>query len=322
MRRELTLLLTSSGRRVELLRCFVADAENLGIRLRTVATDMAPHLSAACAVADRSISAPRCTDPGYPLFLMDLCARERVDLLVPTIDLELATLASMREKLVKTGVHTAVSSPDVVALARDKLRTARDLLAAGIETPRTMAFEVSRGLSGLPYPFILKPRSGSSSKGVQVVRGPNDLTLAHEAGEWIVQEFLDGQEYTVNMYFDTHGVLKCAVPHRRIETRAGEVSKAETVRLPILEEMGWKLGEFLNGARGSLCFQAIVSSDDGTPSLFEINARFGGGYPIAHRAGAPFTRWLLEEVAGLAPTTNNAWRGGVRMLRFDAAVFI
>jgi carbamoyl-phosphate synthase large subunit len=55
--------------------------------------------------------------------------------------------------------------------------------------------------------------------------------------------------------------------------------------------------------------------------VFEINARFGGGYPLAHHAGATFARWLLEEAVGLEPTCHNDWRDGVRMLRYDAALF-
>jgi carbamoyl-phosphate synthase large subunit len=55
--------------------------------------------------------------------------------------------------------------------------------------------------------------------------------------------------------------------------------------------------------------------------VFEINARFGGGYPLAHQAGATFSQWLLEEVAGLPATANDRWQDGVLMLRYDSAVF-
>jgi carbamoyl-phosphate synthase large subunit len=64
-----------------------------------------------------------------------------------------------------------------------------------------------------------------------------------------------------------------------------------------------------------------MNRSDGAPALFEINARFGGGYPIAHHAGATFTKWLLEEAAGMPSSANNEWRSGVRMLRYDQAVF-
>jgi carbamoyl-phosphate synthase large subunit len=136
----------------------------------------------------------------------------------------------------------------------------------------------------------------------------------------IAQERLMGEEHTVNMFFDMRGQLRAVVPHLRIETRAGEVSKAETVRDPELMDIGWRLAPILEGARGVLCFQTMQRTT-GERVVFEINARFGGGYPIAHRAGACFSKWLLEEATGLPPSANNEWRSGVRMFRYDAAVF-
>jgi carbamoyl-phosphate synthase large subunit len=56
--------------------------------------------------------------------------------------------------------------------------------------------------------------------------------------------------------------------------------------------------------------------------VFEVNARFGGGYPLAHEAGAHFTRWLLEESTGLPLTATSVWEEGVLMLRYDAAFFV
>jgi carbamoyl-phosphate synthase large subunit len=57
-------------------------------------------------------------------------------------------------------------------------------------------------------------------------------------------------------------------------------------------------------------------------AILEINARFGGGYPLAHRAGAPFTQWLLEEATDRSSSAHDDWRPGVTMLRYDEAIFI
>ena len=61
---------------------------------------------------------------------------------------------------------------------------------------------------------------------------------------------------------------------------------------------------------------------DGSAGIFEVNARFGGGYPLAHEAGAHFTQWLLEEVAGLPSTASARWEEGGLLLRYDAAFFV
>jgi carbamoyl-phosphate synthase large subunit len=61
----------------------------------------------------------------------------------------------------------------------------------------------------------------------------------------------------------------------------------------------------------------------GSAYVHEINARFGGGYPLADHAGASFARWLLEEATEGGRTVSAAddWREGVVMIRYDEAVY-
>ena len=320
MKKKLALLLLSAGRRVALMECFRNDAAALGIDLRVLAADAKPELSAACALANSAHAAPRCTEPEYESFVLQLCKQEGIDLVVPTIDTELLALARIPDALARQGTRALISSEAVVLLARDKLRTAEVLSSAGIRTPRTVSLDkFDRDDPAWAWPLFVKPRAGSSSMGVNVITYDQANALPREA-DLVVQERLVGAEYTVNIFFDRGGALKAVIPHLRIETRAGEVSKADTVRSAAIENIGWALQGVLDGARGPLCFQLIDQPDRG-PVVFEINARFGGGYPIAHHAGAAFTKWLIEEEAGLPSSTNNEWRDGVRMLRYDAAVF-
>lgn len=318
---DIDLLLLSAGRRVALINCFRRDADELGLKLRVVATDMMPENSAACAMADVAVASPRCTDAAFVDFLFDLCRREGISLVVPTIDTELGVLSRCAPRLAELGIRTIISSEETIAIARDKFITAGWLARGGVPVPQTAqvcCFD-ARNPDWL-WPSIVKPRGGSSSKGVRVMT--QRAYLDDPPGEdCIVQELLTGREFTVNMFFSQSGELEAAVPHWRIETRGGEVSKGLTVRHAELEAVARALAEILPGARGPLCFQAMQRSD-GRMAVFEINARFGGGFPIAHRAGAPFTRWLLEEAADLPSTVANNWCEGIRMLRYDEAVFL
>jgi len=252
---------------------------------------------------------------------LEICRKEQVKLLVPTIDTELPVLSAHRADFAAVGTRVVVSAPEVVGLARDKLATARMLAAAGIMTPRTLAWdEFIRDPSQLREPVIAKPTGGSSSIGLIKPARATDLRGLDGRG-YLVQELWRGREYTVNIFFDASGQLRCAVPHERMEVRAGEVSKGRTERVPTLAAAARNLAAVLPGAYGPLCFQAIVTPA-GECCVFEINARFGGGYPLAHHAGARFAQWLLEEVAGLPSTANDDWKAGVTMLRYDAAVFV
>lgn len=318
---NMQILLTSAGRRGHLLQCFREAARSLQIELHMLAADLFPERSAACRLADGAWAVPRCTSEDYIPALLDICQRESVALLVPTIDTELAVLSRHVEAFGRIGTRVVISSPSVVDLARDKLATAVRLTEAGIPTPRTLPLaDYLAEPKSLPGPVIAKPKGGSSSIGIIRPKSPIELATL-PTDEYLVQELWEGAEYTVNLFFDQKGALRCTVPHRRIEVRGGEVSKGRTERVPALIAAAHKLASALPGARGPLCFQAIVRPD-GSFCVFEINARFGGGYPLAHHAGATFTQWLLEEVMGRPCTAHDNWREGVTMLRYDAAVFL
>jgi carbamoyl-phosphate synthase large subunit len=62
--------------------------------------------------------------------------------------------------------------------------------------------------------------------------------------------------------------------------------------------------------------------ENGTIRIIELNARFGGGYPLAHHAGGRFTDWLLDEQEGTSPSYFGDWTDDLAMLRYDEAVFV
>jgi carbamoyl-phosphate synthase large subunit len=243
-----------------------------------------------------------------------------VQLVIPTIDPELLPFAQAAADFAQRGTRIHVSDEAVIHVARDKFETMRVLGAAGVPVPRTVDLEDLPGQSEeWSWPLFLKPKGGSASRLISRVDGPADLP-ATPPEPMIIQEFLDGPEFTVNMFIDVAGHLQCVVAHQRLRVRAGEVEKGRTVRSPALTKIAHAIAAALPGARGALCFQAIDDKQSG-PKVIEINARFGGGYPLAHHAGATFTRWLLEEISGRPATAHDNWREGALMLRYDAAVF-
>ena len=316
------LLLTCAGRRVGLMHCFQHEAQNLGIGLKIIACDLDPRLSPACRLADTMLQLPPVTDPSYVDEVIRICVMHDVTLVVPTIDPELLPLSQARERFTAIGADLVISSPALVRLARDKLETARFLAAHDIPAPKTDELRAARDAPHeWQWPLMVKPRHGSASRGISVATNPQELPT--EVNEpMVVQEFLTGTEYTVNIFFDSQGQFRAAVPHQRLRVRAGEVEKGTTCRHAALHDIAEKLAAALPGPRGALCFQAIVS-DSQDVSVFEINARFGGGYPLADAAGARFTKWILEEHAGLPSTASNeSWRDNLTMLRYDAALFV
>jgi carbamoyl-phosphate synthase large subunit len=316
------VLLTSGGRRIALLRAFRAALASLGGGRVLVADTTAS--APAFHDADEGFLVPRCGSSEYVPALLEICRREGVVLLVPTIDPELPPLAEARDLFARNGVTVAVSSQETVAIAFDKIATAAFFERAGVPSPRLFDLDGALvGANGFEFPVVLKPRFGSGSAGVHTPADLEELRfLAKRVPEPMLQERIPGVEFTLDVLVAPDGRAVCVVPRRRLETRAGEISKGYTQRDAELERWGRTVAERLPGAWGPLTLQCF-RAPDGRVAFIEINPRFGGGFPLALHAGADYPRWLLEWVLGRPSTaTADGWRGDVAMLRYDDAVFV
>jgi len=315
-------MFTCVGRRVELLGTFRSAARKLRIDLELLGVDR-NALAPAMRFVDRGFEAPETRHQDYIDRLLGLVRRHRPDLLIPLIDLDLLSLARAREAFAEAGCRCVISSYDVVRTCRDKIRCWRFLSEHGIDTPRTWTYDQARELGGeLPLPLFIKPRSGSASRGNHRADTLDELAFyGPRVPEAIVQEFVTGQEYTLDVYAGLDGRPRCVVPRKRIEVRDGEVSKGEVVKDSALIAVGRHVVEALGECVGVVTIQCIVGAR-GRVRVIEINPRFGGGAPLGIAAGAEYPRWLLAEHLGRrVRIAMDGYRDGLRMLRYDSSVF-
>lgn len=333
--RPLTVLISSAGRRVELLRSFRRAVSELTPGGRVLAVDSSWY-SAAFHEADAGYLVPRITEPDHVPRLLEICSHEGVDLVVPTTDREWPVWSSSVADFAAVGTTVAVSAPEVLAIASDKRRTNEWLTGNGFPTVRQCRpAEALADPASWPLPLMAKPRFGSASEGVGLVRDRRELEMAAardaagatladgRPGDLLVETVAGGVEHTIDVLVDRSGLCVCAVPRRRLEVRGGEVSKGMTVRSPELIELAHGLAKALPGPYGVLNFQVFMEDGTGELAVIEINPRFGGGFPLSDAAGADYARWLLEDLLGLPSTADpSGWKDGLVMLRYDAAVFV
>ena len=318
MAERVNILLTCIGRRVSLAEAFRRSLKTVGVQGRVLGADWS-RLAPAFHAADEGFLVPGVNAPDYVDALLDVCRRENVDLVVPLIDWELGTLAEAREQFEAEGVRVVVSSSDVTRTCWDKRQAFRFLSEHGVATPRLLSFkEATAG----PFPIIAKDRYGSASKRVRQLHSASAVKrMGRRRRRLILQEYVEGREYTVDVYTGLDGRPRVAVPRWRIQVRAGEVSKGMTVRDPEVIRHSMHLAEVLGGCRGVVTCQCRVDAD-GAVKFFDVNPRFGGGVPLAIRAGADFPAWLIQEHLGREPAIDpDAWEAGLVMLRYDDAVF-
>jgi carbamoyl-phosphate synthase large subunit len=139
----------------------------------------------------------------------------------------------------------------------------------------------------------------------------------------IIQEVLSGPEITIDVLLDLDGRPIHYVPRYRLRTLAGESIQGVTLEHDRdLESWIENLLEICGslGAAGPLCLQAFLT--DRGPVLSEINARFGGGFPLSLAAGGLHTIWLLDLMDGIpVPSRLGEYESGLYMTRYYVEYF-
>lgn len=315
----MNVLLTSVGRRVELLKAFRQSMHHSNIIGKIVTADL-KHSAPASFLADTAELVPRIDDPTYIDKLLDICDRHQIDLLVPLIDTELYLLSIHRQQFKERGVTLLISSAQTNEICYSKQKTGEFFKKIGVKTPKIYKLD---DITDADFPLVLKPDTGSSSIGLYFLKTRSELNfLVNYVNNAIVQELVAGDEYTIDVLLDFNGNVISIVPRLRMETRAGEISKGITVKNPALIAAAKYVAESLPGAIGCITIQCFLQPD-GEIVFIEINPRFGGGYPLSYRAGADFPSWVLQLCQGEYPKVAiDEWENGLAMLRYDDAIFV
>jgi carbamoyl-phosphate synthase large subunit len=206
-------------------------------------------------------------------------------------------------------------------IASDKTKTYNFFIEKGIQTPKVYTNEELEK-KAYKFPLLIKPLDGSSSKGVTKISNEKELVFFREyIPNAMVQEFVEGTEYTVDVMVDFKGNIKTIVPRRRIETRAGEVSKGVTEKNETIINAVEEVVNLLPKPVGCLTLQCFKKSS-GEITFIEINPRFGGGIPLSIQAGANFPLWTIQASKGETfDVQDYSWQENLTMLRYDEAVF-
>lgn len=321
MSKRNNILILSAGRRVELVQDCQTEAAKRGDGIKVLTTDLNPHMSSACQVSDGSFAVAPISAPDYIDRILDLALAQNVGLIIPTIDTELQKLADARARFEAEGIHIAVSDSNLIRQCRDKRQTAELFLQYGIQSPEIYSRDA------ITLPCFAKPYDGSRAIGAKRIDSEADLTpevLADPKLMFcqlidIVHEF---SEFTVDMYYNREGRLKCVIPRERLEVRTGEVSKGATRRNALYSALVEKM-VVLEGARGCITAQFFYRPSDGLFYGVEINPRFGGGFPLTYAAGGNYLGWLMQEyLDGADIPFCDTWENNLLMLRYDAKVLV
>lgn len=258
-----------------------------GFEGRIVATDGEP-LSAGFAFSDANYVVDDITDPACYDRALEVIAREKIEVILPTSPIYCAVCSGKKEDLAALGAVLPCSDNEVVQVCQDKclFQTA---VAAKFPVPELIPLDDD---GPRQYPCFVKPRWGSGSRGAGRCCDYHDW-LSHRkfSTPLIAQEVLEGTEYSVDVLSDLDSEAKLAVVRERVRISEGVSTTVRVIRNEEIQSLCTRMAQHLH-LKGISCMQ-LKRDRSGQLRFLEVNAHFGGTSIATMLAGVDLVRLLL-----------------------------
>ena len=248
---------------------------------------------------NKSFLPPPVKSPRYIDFLINFIKTQKINAFVPCIDSEIFKISLHKERIEEeTGCKVIVGDLDKILICEDKLKTFHFLKKNNFCYPRTFT---NKDDVEYIFPYILKSRKGSGSRNIVVVNDKDDFEECNFTEEKILQEKLDGEEYTAGIYLGKDSKVKGVCIFRR-ELKGGTTVFAERIINPSVEAELSEISKKLGLPYVNIQFKM----KDGRPCPFEFNGRFSGTTSFISRIFNAPEMWIKEELfnEALEPVNN------------------
>lgn len=321
--KDITVLITAAGNvfMPGTTACLKKNGER---NIRLIGVDMNDDAT-MLEMVDAYYPVPRGDDPSYVDVLLDICKKEKVDVVLPIMSVELEVLAKNKECFLEIGTKVSVSEIEPLEIANDKLKLLRYLKENGLHCAEFRSVntidELKIAAEELGYPMkkvCVKATNGSGSRGFRILDAQTSrydkffhdkpssseldieefISILNERDnfpELIIMEFLPGDEYTVDALADKGRVLYCCC-RKSLRMENSIMLDSEVVHRPDIETMCTSIIERL-GLDGNIGFD-IRENEDGQALIMECNPRITAGIPVFYYAGVNLPYYCVKMQLG------------------------
>lgn len=243
---------------------------------------------------------------------VDFCKANDIRWVIPSRDGELMSLALWKDGLALEGIDVMISPLGTVKACLDKLLFCERLQSMPEVVP---GFRDPGGHQDGRW--VVKERFGAGSRKVlKDLPAEEARNLAVKLSDPMFQPFIEGVEYSIDLYRSQGGEFWGCVVRSRDRIVDGESQVSAIVRHEALEKVACEAAEKL-GIRGHAVLQAIEDAE-GKIHLLECNCRFGGASTLSVSAGLESFEWFFRETIdeGFRPSEFARGTPGLCLIRY------
>lgn len=259
----------------------------------------------------QSFEVPRCASPDYPEAILNIVEKYHITHIIASNDHDVRALAVLKSQHPNFPFFNGYA-PNILACL-DKKETEALFEKAGVQTPMEIHDRND-------FPYVLRKESmGSNRKFVHIVKSAvdaMDIPEEHYA-DGIMTRYVEGIEYTVDVFCDSNSNMLSAVPRKRINVVGGMVHHAQIVKEDKLISLCSLLAKSI-GLVGMSCIQCIT--DGINYNFIEINPRPGSGIDLSINSGVNMPLlWLKETMGEMYDVKGPKW--GLQMKRYYSGYY-
>ena len=271
----INILVTSAGgpAGIGLIKSIKSSSYSSTTNITAVDAD---PLSVGFHLADQFEVIPRASEPNYWTSLLSVIKNHKINLIISNGENDMYYLSKYRNFLKeKFNCTVYISDNEVIDICNDKFKFYLFLKKNNIKTPFTFSKKL-----------ILKPNKGSGSKNMEIINPKNK----------IIQEYIEGREFTVDVFCDMDSNIINHVIRERLAIRGGISSKGRIVKDPNITNIITKIVKALK-PKGPICIQLIKNKEE-EYYVIECNPRLGGGTYFCTLAGVNYAKLYLDLFKG------------------------
>jgi len=225
--------------------------------------------------------------------VIQFCLKNSISCIIPTRDGELVFFATHKSTFNKHGISVMVSDLAEIVVCLDKFLFYQKCLYLGLPAIPT-SLDLEKLLNDF---YVVKERLGAGAKQIGIKLLLQDAQKhSLSLGVPIFQPFIEGEEYSIDVFVGKNGKAKGAVVRKRDLVVHGESQITTVFKYDLLEQNACKWAEMLN-LYGHAVFQVIIDKNDQF-HIVECNSRFGGASSLSIEMGLDSFYWFFLEMLG------------------------
>ena len=185
---------------------------------------------------------------------------------------------------------------EFVNIMNSKINTYNFCLKHNITVPEVYSHDHICSSKSIKYPIIIKDDKGAGSTDIKILNNKEDYITYiknNKRENLIIQQFIKGNEYTVDCLSNENQEVLCIIPKKRLVVKGGAAFLSQTENNKNIIDY---VRNLMIKSKNKYCVNVQVIVEDNTNDIYlvEVNPKWATSFPLSVESGVNLPEILIE----------------------------